>query len=329
MNLAFANGPRGPTGAVGAPGAPGRPIYKIHDYESSCDQTNIDECICHIKKILSEIINQNKNNWVGLCSTIKYYNKLDIYESIKTLLDSIDYTHNDLIYLCHYAFVFNCTKITKLILKYMHDKFPIELNQIAIGTMLIGAIIATDIRNILFLLGKKKKLYIENNNSISLVETHLVQNLYEVRLWPTSLKNSIVFYSLDPTLLAMHNIYYFQLSDYRISDCFLTQYSMRQKFTTKPDLFSHICPSHLKILIAVALDSYQQNRTINPDPNLTILWSDSILDLTNPIFLIGKFMKKKDWQKITMIFELGKSDNMVDVFVNNIMYFYFYGKLYE
>lgn len=312
-------------GQYGQTGPPGRrPIenqYAIHSYETE------NECIHFIKKILSEAHYRNQLNHYDLCLTIKYhYSVEEVYESINLLLNSVDYVLDDLQYLVTYAFVFDSTKITKLILECVWDKYPYRIN-IFVGSILVDTCLMSNMYNTIYLLDEKQKLCEADDEYINTTEDETDDTIFGLCGDPKSLYDSNIFYSIRPTLLAIENIYYFHLLDDTIVDSLGMDY---RNFEHNSDLLSHICPDHFRLVILVALESYQKNRMVDLEllPERDYLWTNNILDLINPIYLINRFMRKKNWRKITLMMELGKMNMIVDVFVNHVMYHYFYRKLH-
>jgi len=287
-----------------------------------------DECIHYIIKILSQFDPNYKIDFFNKCSTIKYYFKeTEVYESIRILLDSVSYETCDLIYLGQYAFVYDSIKITKLILKYVDIKYPNEVDYV-IDSLLVGATLATNINNILFLLDEKGKLYTPDKLTTYTTSNCIRQNLCNAGSYNTTLLDTIISYSAISTIIAIHNIYYCHLLDNNIFDCIPIAHRNVKKYKTNTDLFAQICPKHINILIAVALSAYQRNKLVDLKLVPNIIWSDRIADLINPLFWVNKFMKKRDWKKIMLMSELGKLNDLVDIFANNVTYFYFYGGLY-
>ena len=297
--------------------------YGIVEYEYA------DECIHYIIKILSQFDPNYKIDFFNKCSTIKYYfRETEVYESIRILLDSVSYEICDLIYLSQYASVYDSIKITKLILKYVNIKYPHEVDDI-IDNLLVDATLVTNINNILFLLDVKRKLYIPDKLTIRTADNCMCKILCSASLYSTTLLDTIISYSVISTIIAMHNIYYCYLLDNNIFDCVPIARRNVKKYKTNTDLFAQICPKHINILVATALSSYQRNKLINLNLVPDIIWSNRIADLIDPLFWVNKFMKKHDWKKIILMSKLGKLNDLVDIFANNITYFYFYSKLYE
>jgi hypothetical protein len=296
---------------LGATGPPGPIKYNIKKIESSND------CTHFLVKVLTEFDHDYYFLSFAKCEKIRlYFKENQIIESIQEILFGVKCTIDDLIYLAQYSLVLKSNQILKMIWKYI-DSNSVD---IFIDNMLVYAVATFCIDIVLFLSDKKKNL---NNEH----KTHSVRGvLLKLNSHNVSLKDFIVSYSSIATIIVMHNIYFSYSMDSELS-----MYLGRMVGSTNKmdcDLFSQICYPHLKVLVAIALDSYSLNR-IKPNLISDVMWTNDLNDLVNPLYLINKFMKKRDWKKIQMMYELGRVYSLEDVFVNHVMYNYFNLRLYE